>query len=107
MRWLISFLLSGLAVAAMAQDKAAPSAVAVKMRQSAERFLAALPEKQRAGAMRAFDDNDRVDWHYTPRFRKGISLKELDPNGRDAVHALLRTALSAAGYHKVVNIIEL
>ena len=92
----------------MAQDKAAPSsAVAVKMRESAERFLASLPERQRATAMRAFDDHDRVDWHYTPRSRNGISLKELDPRGRDAVHALLKTALSAAGYRKVVNIIEL
>ena len=62
---------------------------------------------QRSTAMRAFDDRDRVDWHYTPRSRNGISLKELDPRGRDAVHALLKTALSAVGYRKVVNIIEL
>ncbi len=108
MRLLITLLLSGLSLSAMAQDKAAPSStVAVKMRESAERFLAALPERQRATAMRAFDDHDRVDWHYTPRSRNGISLKELDPRGRDAVHALLKTALSAAGYRKVVNIIEL
>jgi len=108
MRWLISFLLSGLAIAAVAQDKAAPSsAVAAMMRESAERFLTTLSEKQRAAAMRAFDDADRFDWHYTPRSRNGISLKELDPRGREAVHALLKTALSAAGYRKVVNIIEL
>jgi uncharacterized protein DUF3500 len=108
MRWLISLLLSGLAVTAVAQDKAAPSSVvAVKMRESAERFLASLSERQRSTAMRGFDDRDRVDWHYTPRGRNGISLKELDSRGRDAVHALLKTALSAAGYRKVVNIIEL
>ena len=108
MRLLITLLLSGLSLSAIAQDKAAPSsAVAVKMRESAEHFLAALPERQRASAMRAFDDPDRVDWHYTPRSRNGISLKELDPSGRGAVHALLKTALSAAGYRKVVNIIEL
>ena len=108
MRWLISLFLSGLALAAMAQDRAAPSStVAAKMRESAERFLATLPEKQRATAVRAFDDRDRVDWHYTPRSRNGISLKELNARGRDAAHALLKTALSAAGYRKVVNIIEL
>ena len=78
MRLLITLLLSGLSLSAMAQDKAAPSsAVAVKMRESAEHFLAALPERQRASAMRAFDDHDRVDWHYTPRSRNGISLKVL------------------------------
>jgi len=108
MRWLISVLLSGFALSAVAENDAAPSAaVAVRMRESAERFLAALPERQRATAMRTFDDRDRVDWHYTPRSRNGISLKELDATGRAAVHTLLRTALSATGYRKVVNIIEL
>jgi hypothetical protein len=108
MRWLISVLLSGFALSAVAENDAAPSAaVAVRMRESAERFLAALPERQRATAMRTFDDRDRVDWHYTPRSRNGISLKELDATARAAVHTLLRTALSATGYRKVVNIIEL
>jgi hypothetical protein len=90
----------------MAQT-APPTIVAMKMRESAERVLAALPEGQRAKAARPFDDSDRVDWHYTPRSRNGISLKELDARGRDAVHALLKNALSAVGYRKVVNIIEL
>ena len=108
MRILISLLLLGLAVTGIAQDKAHPSAsVAAKMRESAERLLAALPEKSRAQAMRPFEDRDRLDWHYTPRSRNGISFKELDTAGRDAVHGLLRIALSAAGYRKVVNIIEL
>ena len=83
------------------------SAVAARMRVSAERVLAALPAGMREKMVRAFDDRDRVDWHYTPRSRNGVALKELDANGRDAVHALLRDALSAVGYGKVVNIIEL
>ncbi len=57
--------------------------------------------------VRRFDDRDRVDWHYTPRSRNGVALKELDARGRDAVHALLKDALSAVGYRKVTNIIEL
>jgi len=77
------------------------------MRDSVERFVAALPEKSRAQAMRPFEDRDRLDWHYVPRSRNGIALKELDPAGREAVHGLLRSALSASGYRKVVNIVEL
>ncbi len=101
------FLL-GWAAGAVAQDKAPPSAaVAVKMREAAERLVAALPEKSRAQAMRPFDDRDRLDWHYIPRSRNGIALKDLDPANREAVHSLLRLALSAPGYRKVVNIIEL
>jgi len=108
LRIAISVLLMSLAVAAAAQDKGHPSAsVAAKMRDSVERFVAALPEKSRAQAMRPFEDRDRLDWHYVPRSRNGIALKELDPAGREAVHGLLRSALSASGYRKVVNIVEL
>ncbi len=77
------------------------------MRQAAESLLGGLPEAARAKVMRAFDDRDRLDWHYTPRSRNGAALKELDARGREAVHALLKTALSASGYRKAVNIIEL
>jgi hypothetical protein len=92
----------------MAQPEIPPSsAIASRMRESAERVLVALPQGQRAKALRPFDDSDRIDWHYTPRSRNGVSLKELDAHGRDAAHALLKTALSAVGYRKVVNIIEL
>jgi hypothetical protein len=108
MHGLIPILMFGLATIANAQDKAQPPAqAAVKMRESVERFLAALPERQRATAVRAFDDRDRVDWHYTPHTRNGVSLKDLDARDRDAVHGLLKIALSASGYRKVVNIIEL
>ncbi len=77
------------------------------MRVSAERVLATLSPAARATVQRPFNDRDRVDWHYTPRSRNGVALKELDARGRDAVHSLLRSALSTAGYGKVVNIIEL
>lgn len=77
------------------------------MRQAAERLLAVVPEGARAKIARPFDDRDRLDWHYTPRSRNGAALKELDARGREAVHALLKTALSSAGYRKAVNILEL
>ncbi len=77
------------------------------MRQAAERLLASVPESARQNMVRPFEDRDRLDWHYTPRSRNGAALKELDARGREAVHALLKTALSAAGHRKVVNIIEL
>ena len=83
------------------------SGVAAKMRESAERLLVKLPDRQRALAARPYDDSDRTDWPYTPRTRNGLSFKDLDAKGREAVHALLKTALSAVGYRKVVNIIEL
>jgi hypothetical protein len=102
-----AFLLAA-AAAAFAHDAPHPtSAAASRMRQAAGRLLAALPEGARAKAVRPFGDRDRLDWHYTPRSRNGIALKELDAKGRAAVHELLQEALSAAGYRRVVNIIEL
>ena len=77
------------------------------LRQAAERLLAAAPEATRAKMQRPFNDADRLDWHYTPRNRNGAAMKELDSRGREAVHALLKTALSASGYRKATNIIEL
>jgi hypothetical protein len=83
------------------------SAVAARMRASAERVLTALPAAARERIARPFDDPDRIDWHYTPRSRNGVALKELDARGREAVHALLKEGLSTVGYRKAVNIIEL
>jgi hypothetical protein len=97
MRLMLLVLMSCLSVAAHAQA----------MRQAAEALLAGLPEAARGKVLRAFDDRDRLDWHYTPRSRNGAALKELDARGREAVHALLKTALSASGYRKAANIIEL
>ena len=91
-----------------AQQGAHPSsAAAERMRESASKLLTSLPEAARAKVQRAFDDADRLDWHFVPRSRNGVALKELDASGREAVHALLRQALSASGYRKAVNIIEL
>src|SRR5688500_1641530 len=105
---LFALLLLFAALQAMGQDKSHSSAgAAARMRAAAERLLTALPERERAAMLRPFDDRDRVDWHYTPRSRNGVSLRELDGGAREAVHALLRQALSAAGHSKVVNIIEL
>ena len=97
-RLLLAALLACLAGGAWAQ---------AGMRESVERVLATLPAPLRAQATKPFDDRDRVDWHYTPRSRNGVSFKEMDKAAREATHALLRSALSAAGYRKLTNIIEL
>lgn len=108
MRAFASLLVASWVSIAIAQPGPHPTgATAAAMRVSAGRLLAALPAQAREKVARAFDDRDRLDWHYTPRSRNGVALKELDANGRDAVHALLKAALSATGYRKVVNILEL
>ena len=99
MRLLLVPLLCVLAGAAAAQD--------ARMRLAVEKVLGALPAPLRTQATKPFEDRDRLEWHYTPRSRNGVSFKEMDKPAREATHALLRNALSAAGYRKVTNIIEL
>lgn len=101
--WLLLFSASG----APAHDKPSAADAAARMRAAADRLLASLPARERDKALRPFDDRDRLDSHYTPRSRNGVSFKDIDASGRDAVHALLKQALSAAGHAKAVNIIEL
>ena len=108
MRFVAGLVLAAIAPLAIAHDGAHPTAAgAARMRVAAERVLEALPPPARERIARPFNDRDRTDWHYTPRSRNGVALKELDGRGRDAVHALLKEALSAGGYRKVVNIVEL
>jgi hypothetical protein len=80
---------------------------APKMRAAAEALIASVDERRRAKLVLPFAGEDRADWHYTPRSRLGLTFAELDPAQRESVHRLLKTALSALGHRKVVNIIEL
>ena len=80
---------------------------ASKMRASAQTLIDGVDERRRSKLALAFTDPLRTDWHYTPRSRPGLSFADLDVKQRDAVHALLKTALSEIGHRKVVNIIEL
>ncbi|MCI0665568.1 MAG: DUF3500 domain-containing protein, partial [Acidobacteria bacterium] len=50
---------------------------AATMAESANKFLASLSPDQKAKAVFGFDDEQRFDWHFIPRDRKGVSLKEL------------------------------
>jgi Protein of unknown function (DUF3500) len=70
-------------------------------------FLAALPTDSRRRAAFSFDHKERLNWHYVPRGREGISFKEMSPAARAAAHELMKASLSAVGYSKAVNVIRL
>lgn len=97
-------LLAALAAAPAAADQ---PAVASAMRTAAQALIASVEPARREKLSLPFRDEKRTDWHYTPRSRPGLSFADLDSTQREAVHKLLRSALSAAGHRKVVNIIEL
>jgi hypothetical protein len=87
----------------------APAAnyVSTGMSATANKFLETLSAKQKAQAQFSFDQQERYNWHYVPKSRKGISLGELNELQKSAAFNLLHTALSDTGYDKTVAIIQL
>ena len=53
------------------------------------------------------DDPARRDWSYWPRERAGLKIDLMHAKHRALLQELLWTALSAGGYHKVLNIMQL
>ena len=77
------------------------------MALAAKKFLHGLSSSQKAKAQFKFEDDERYNWHFVPRERNGIPLKDLDREQHSAAMDLLRTALSDAGYKKTTAIIQL
>ena len=80
-----------------------------RMADTATAFLASLRSDQTAKALQAFDNNEegRFDWHYIPRDRLGLSLKEMEPHQRDKAFALVDTGLGEQARTKARTIISL
>lgn len=70
-------------------------------------FLSSLSPSVRKKALFRFSDEERFDWHYVPRFRRGIPLGDLNERQTPLLHALLRANLSPDGYRKAAGVIEL
>src|SRR5262245_18516478 len=81
--------------------------VSEEMALAANRFLEALSPAQRAKASFEWKAEDRHDWHYIPKERKGITFKEMNAAQRQLALALLRAGLSDHGYGRATNIMSL
>ncbi len=77
------------------------------MTDAATHFLASLPPDQKARAMFAFTDEERFNWHFIPRVRKGLAFREMAPGPRQLAHALLAAGLSQQGVIKADTVMSL
>ena len=77
------------------------------MSECANRFLAALDDNQRGKASFPFDADERMNWHFIPRERKGLPLREMTPYQKHLASGLLAAGLSQMGYIKAVTIMSL
>jgi hypothetical protein len=86
-------------------DKPEPSGV--RMAPAAEKFLGGLTPAQKTQATFAFDDAERLNWHFIPRPRKGLPLRDLEGAALQAAHDLIQTGLSKAGYEQALSVMSL
>ena len=77
------------------------------MAAAANNLLAALSPEEKAKAVFEFADAERVNWHFIPRDRKGLLIKEMSQEQRLLAQALLASGLSHRGYGKAVSIMSL
>jgi hypothetical protein len=77
------------------------------MAKAANNFLAGLSAEQRAKTVFQFDDDQRFDWHFIPKDRKGLQLREMSSYQKHLAHALLNAGLSQQGYMKATTIMSL
>ena len=77
------------------------------MTTAAAKFLDSLNNEQAAAVRFPFDGEDRFDWHFIPRERKGVPLKMMTASQRSAALDLVRSGLSEQGFTKAESIRQL
>lgn len=78
-----------------------------EMAGAAQSFLASLSSDQKSKATFEMKSDERVNWHFIPRARKGLPWKEMRPEQRHLAQALLDTGLSQRGLMKASTIMSL
>lgn len=86
---------------------AALQAQSVDVTQRANDFLSTLSPTLKSKVQYTWNDGERLNWHFVPKDRNGISLHDLNEKQRTAAFALLKASLSNQGYQKATGILAL
>ena len=78
-----------------------------EMAAAANNLLVTFTPEQKQKASFEYPDEERKNWHFIPRVRKGLTLKEMTYEQRLLAQGLLATGLSSRGYAKAVSIMSL
>jgi hypothetical protein len=77
------------------------------MSDAAKALLNSLTSEQKAKAVISFNDDERMNWFYTPVPRKGLPLKEMTASQQKLAFALFGAGLSQRGFIKASSIMSL
>lgn len=105
----IAACFTGFTTAQPAHDGVAdPLAAAnAEIAAAAAAILTTLDDEARARTAIPFDHDERTNWHFVPRERRGLPFADMNESQRDKTRALLATTLSAKGLLKTETIIAL
>lgn len=78
-----------------------------QMATAGSRLISSLDKAQIAKATFPFDSPERINWHFIPRERKGLPIKEMTGAQRALAFGLLQSGLGASGYLKATTIMSL
>src|SRR5947199_1867688 len=78
-----------------------------EMADGAKKFLDSLSPEQLDTAGFAFTDNERLNWHFIPKPRKGLTLKDMSEDQRALAKALLTSGVSSSANTKIMTIMSL
>jgi hypothetical protein len=76
-------------------------------REATNKWLASLNDTEKAKASFPFSDSERKNWHFIPRQRKGLPLKEMSAAQRLLAWEMLKAAMSEGGISKVEAVMGL
>lgn len=80
---------------------------AKEMAAAAQNFLQSLSDEQRQRASFSFAGEERFNFHFIPRDRRGISFKALESAQAHLAYGLLASGLSQKGYLQATTIMSL
>jgi len=108
MKTQLSFLAIAAALVLQAQPASAHDHDPAKlMEEAAQQFLTTLTPELAAEAKFALTDEERINWHFIPRERKGLTMKKMRDDQREMAFLLVHSALSHRGYQKALTIMSL
>jgi hypothetical protein len=81
--------------------------LSAKMITQVQEFIKILDASQRKEACVSFKDLARFDWHYVPRMRKGLTLKDMNPAQKAKAFEMVKLVMSTKGYQKTLDIVDL
>lgn len=99
---IVQILLFGRAIAQQSQIELSEAII-----DASNNFIQSLDATKRDRVNYAFDDEERLNWHFIPRARQGVPLKELNADQLAAARNLLQTLFSAKGFQKTENVRDL